>query len=334
MPWVDNGVMTTLKVTAETWPIRGHFAISRGSRTVVEVVLAELSDGDLRGRGECVPYAHYGESMDSVMGLIASLRADLANGLDRATLQQRLPAGAARNALDCAFWDLESKRAGQRAWVLADMQAPTTLTTAYTLSLGSPENMQAAAQANANKPLLKLKLAGAGDLERVEAVRTGAPHARLIVDANEGWSADIFQDLAPRLAHLGVEMIEQPLPAGQDSALSELAHPICICADESCHDRTSLPDIIGKYDMINIKIDKTGGLTEALKLHTEARAAGLKVMVGCMLATSLAMAPAMLVAQGAEVVDLDGPLLLDKDRHQAIAYDNGLMQPPAAALWG
>ena len=326
--------MISLSSSAETWPIRGSFAISRGRRTHVEVVLVELSEDGLRGRGECVPYAHYGESIASVMALIEGLREDLANGLDRQTLQSRLPAGAARNALDCSLWDLESKRTGQRAWELAGIPALETLTSAYTLSLDSPENMHAAARENAHLPLLKLKLAGAGDLARVEAVRAGAPQARLIVDANEGWTADIYQQITPRLAALGVEMIEQPLPAAEDSALAELPHPVSICADESCHDRASLTNIIGKYDMINIKIDKAGGLTEALELRTEAEAAGLKIMVGCMLATSLAMAPAMLVAQGAAVVDLDGPLLLDKDRDFGIHYNKGLIQPPVADLWG
>jgi len=326
--------MLDLNVTAQTWPIRGSFAISRGRRSAVEVVVVELRDGDRRGRGECVPYAHYGESIASVTALIESQGKALAGGLDREALQAALPAGAARNALDCALWDLAAKRAGRRAWELAGIAQPALLTSAYTLSLDSPEKMQAAARANARRPLLKLKLAGPGDLERVEAVRAGAPRSRLIVDANEGWTVDIYRELAPRLARLGVEMIEQPLPAGRDAALAELPHPVCICADESCHDRSSLAGIIGKYDMINIKIDKTGGLSEALELRTEARARGLKIMVGCMLATSLAMAPAMLVAQGAEVVDLDGPLLLDGDREHGIEYDNGLMQPPAAELWG
>jgi L-alanine-DL-glutamate epimerase-like enolase superfamily enzyme len=326
--------MATLKVTAETWPIRGRFAISRGARTHVEVVLVELSDGELLGRGECVPYAHYGESNASVIALIEGLREDLAQGLDLESLQTKLPSGAARNALDCALWDLHAKRNGKRAWELAGIPAMAPLTTAYTLSLDTPEKMHSAARDNAQRPLLKLKLAGDGDLERVEAVHAGAPDTRLIVDANEGWSPENYQHIAPQLAALGVEMIEQPFPAGNDSALSELPHPLSICADEACHDRASLADIVGKYDMINIKLDKTGGLTEALKLRAEAEAAGLKVMVGCMLATSLAMAPAMIVGQGVAVVDLDGPLLLDKDREFGINFDDNLMQPPVASLWG
>jgi len=326
--------MATLKVTAETWPIRGRFAISRGARTHVEVVMVELRENGLIGRGECVPYAHYGESNASVIELIEGLRSDLAQGLDTESLQIRLPSGAARNALDCALWDLQAKRSGKRAWELAGISTLAPLTTAYTLSLDTPEKMHNAARDNSQRPLLKLKLAGDGDLERVEAVHAGAPNTRLIVDANEGWTPQNYQDIAPQLAALGVEMIEQPFPAGNDYALSELPHPLSICADEACHDRASLADIVGKYDMINIKLDKTGGLTEALELRREAEAAGLKIMVGCMLATSLAMAPAMVVAQNVAVVDLDGPLLLDKDRNHGIHFDTELMYPPAAALWG
>jgi L-alanine-DL-glutamate epimerase-like enolase superfamily enzyme len=326
--------MVELNIKTESWPIHGSFTISRGTRTSVEVVVVELSEGDVIAHGECVPYARYGESTASVCDLIEGLRAEIANGLDRQKLQSLLPAGAARNALDCALWDLEAKRAGQRAWHLAGFQALSPLTTAFTLSLDTPEKMQIAARENAHLPLLKLKLAGPGDLDRVEAVRAGAPEPRIIVDANEGWTPEIYQDLAPKLIELGVEMIEQPLPAGDDGLLAEMDRPICVCADESCHDRASLEQIIGKYDMINIKLDKTGGLTEALELKTEAESAGLRIMVGCMLATSLAMAPAMLVAQGASVVDLDGPLLLDRDRAQGLKYEKGLMHPPEAGLWG
>lgn len=326
--------MIELKIKIETWPIRGSFSISRGTRTSVEVVVVELRAGDLIGRGECMPYARYDESPASVCDLIAGLRPEIANGLDRQKLQSLLPSGAARNALDCAFWDLESKQKGQRSWNLAGFETLSSLTTAYTLSLDTPEKMRIAASKNSHRPLLKLKLAGAGDLDRVEAVRAGASESRIIVDANEGWTAQIYQDLAPKLVKLGVEVIEQPLPASEDQVLAEMERPICLCADESCHDRATLERIIGKYDMINIKLDKTGGLTEALKLKTEAEAAGLRIMVGCMIATSLAMAPAMLVAQGASVVDLDGPLLLDEDRAHGLKYENGLMSPPQAALWG
>jgi len=323
-----------LDVRSEAWPIRGSFTISRGSKTRAEVVKVELRQGGHRGRGECVPYARYGESCDSVMEQIRGLKDELENGLDRTGLQTRLPAGAARNALDCAFWDLEAKRAGQRAWTLAGIGKMAPQVTAYTLSLDSPEKMRQAALANAGRPLLKLKLTGEGDLERVAAVHEGAPQARLIVDANEGWTADLYRSFAPELQRLGVEMIEQPLPAGDDAALAEMERPIPVCADESCHDRASLAGIVGRYDMVNIKLDKTGGLTEALALREAAETAGLQIMVGCMLATSLAMAPALLVAQGAAVVDLDGPLLLERDRDDGLSFEQGMIHPPAPALWG
>ncbi len=326
--------MISLGVKSESWPIEGSFTISRGSKTSVDVVVVELRDGEYVGRGESVPYARYGESCEAVIAQIKGLQSDLQNGLDRLALQQALPAGAARNALDCAFWDLQAKRTGKRAWALAGGQDLTPMITAYTLSLDTPENMHAAAQANAQRPLLKLKLAGPGDLARVEAVRKGAPNPQIIVDANEGWTAEIYQDLAPKLIALGVEMIEQPLPAGADEALAQMDRPIPVCADESCHDRSSLADIIGKYDMINIKLDKTGGLTEAIALRKAAEDAGLQIMVGCMLATSLAMAPALTVAQGVKVVDLDGPLLLQKDRPHGLSYEQGMVHPPEVALWG
>lgn len=326
--------MIKLHVQSESWPTRGTFTISRSSRTHVQVVLVELHDGRFTGRGECVPYAHYGESVEEVCRQIEGLRPTIEQGLSRQNLQSLLPGGAARNALDCALWDLEAKQAGKRAWELAGHPTLDSLTTAYTLSLDTPENMKAAAAENAFRPLLKLKLAGAGDLERVEAVHAGASKTPLIVDANEGWTPEMFQAFAPKLAQWGVEMIEQPLPAGKDQCLAEMERPICVCADESCHDRASLPEILGKYDMVNIKLDKTGGLTEALALQKEAQAAGLKIMVGCMLATSLSMAPAMLVAQGAHVVDLDGPLLLAKDREAGLRYEAGLVHPPEPHLWG
>lgn len=326
--------MVSLHVKRESWPIRGSFTIARGSKTRAEVVTVELHAGEQRGRGECVPYARYGESCDSVMEQILDLRDDLANGLDRQGLQQRLPPGAARNALDCAFWDLAAKQAGQRAWALAGVATMTPQVTAYTLSLDSPEKMRQAALANAWRPLLKLKLSGAGDLERVAAVRAGAPDARLIVDANEGWTVELYQRFVPELQRLGVEMIEQPLPADDDGVLAELERPVPICADESCHDRASLATLVGRYDMVNIKLDKSGGLSEALALRQAAEAAGMRIMVGCMLATSLAMAPALLVAQGVAVVDLDGPLLLERDRSHGLDFAQGLIHPPEPALWG
>jgi L-Ala-D/L-Glu epimerase / N-acetyl-D-glutamate racemase len=326
--------MTLLTLRSESWPIRGTFTISRGSKTTADVVVVELDDGAKQGRGEAVPYARYGETMESVIAQIESLHAALADGLDRGGLQALLPAGAARNAVDLAFWDLESKRAGKRHWELAGLPEPGPVTTAFTLSLDSVENMAAKAAENAARPLLKLKLAGPDDLDRVAAVRGSAPRARIIVDANEGWSAAQYSELAPRLLDLGVEMIEQPLPAGDDAALAGIARPVPVCADESCHDTATLAGLKGRYDMINIKLDKTGGLTEALKLKAAAEAEGFGIMVGCMLATSLAMAPGVLLAQGVPVVDLDGPLLLAEDRDPALKIEDSLVYPPAAALWG
>ncbi len=323
-----------IRVFSESWPIRGSFTISRGSKTAADVVVVELTQDGVTGRGECVPYARYGESVQGVITQIENIMPVLREGLDRGALQSVLPAGAARNAVDCALWDLESKQHRQRIWLRLNKPEPDALLTAYTLSLDTPENMQAAAEANSDRPLLKLKLAGAGDLARVTAVRKGAPQARIIVDANEGWDETLYRELVPALQKLGVEMIEQPLPAGQDQILASLPRPIPICADESCHDSSTLHELIGRYDMINIKLDKTGGLTEALELRKQAEAAGMKIMVGCMLATSLAMAPAFVVAQGAQVVDLDGPLLLQKDRDAGFNFSDNQMHAPDAALWG
>ena len=326
--------MAKLQVTVESWPIAGRFTISRGSKTEARVVVATIEDGAHRGRGECVPYARYGESIESVVAEIEAQRWTLERDPDRGALQRGMKPGAARNALDCALWDLEAKRAGRRVWELAGLPAPQALETAYTLSLGSVAEMGAAARAAADRPLLKLKLSGPGDLDRVRAVREGAPGARLIVDANEAWTPAIFAELAPALRDLAVELIEQPLPAGADDELANLAHPVPVCADESCHDRASLAGLAKKYDAVNIKLDKTGGLTEALALAAAAKEAGLAIMVGCMVATSLSMAPAILVGQDARWVDLDGPLLLAKDRVPGLDYRGSLVAPPVAALWG
>jgi len=331
--------MPKLSVRQESWPLAGSFTISRGTRTTAEPVVVELSatgdDGQVvLGRGECVPYARYGETVAGVIAAIEGLRARIEAGLDRIGLQDLLPPGAARNALDCAYWDLEAKRAGQPVWQLCGLPPLEAVTTAYTLSLDAPEAMGRAAAENATRPLLKLKLAGPDDLARVEAVRANAPETRLIVDANEGWSLDDYEALAPKLAALGVVLIEQPLPAGQDAALAGTQRPVPVCADESCHATDSLAEIAGRYDAVNIKLDKTGGLTEALKLKQAAQAQGFQVMVGCMLATSLAMAPAVLVAQGASFVDLDGPLLLAGDRPGGLTYDGSTLHPPEPALWG
>jgi L-alanine-DL-glutamate epimerase-like enolase superfamily enzyme len=269
-----------------------------------------------------------------VIEQIESLRRDIGQGLGRTELQHALPPGAARNALDCAFWDLQAKTSRQRAWELLGMSAPGPLTTAYTLSLDSPDNMYRAALGQAGRPLLKLKLAGEGDMERVRSVRRGAPDARLVVDANEGWDVVTYRDMVPEMRQLGVEMIEQPLPADDDMALRSLDRPIPICADESCHDSGSLDALVDRYDMINIKLDKAGGLTEAFRLRTAAEASGMRVMVGCMLGTSLAMAPATLLAQGVDIVDLDGPLLLQSDRQPGLRFEDSRVHPPRPELWG
>ncbi len=319
-----------ITTTPERFALREVFTIARGSRDAAEVLRVTLARGGAQGHGECVPYARYGETMASVAAQIAGLPAKV----DRATLQALLPAGAARNAVDCALWDLDAKTAGKRAWELAGLPAPAPVITAFTLSLDSPDAMEAAARRHAHRPLLKIKLGTPDDMPRLEAVRRGAPDARIIVDANEGWSAEVYSELAPHLLRLGVDMVEQPLPAGADDMLAEIARPLPVCADESCHDRASLPALRGKYDMVNIKLDKTGGLTEALALRDAARAEGYRVMVGCMVGTSLAMAPAVLVAQGAEIVDLDGPLLLAEDRAAPLQYDDAGVHAPDAALWG
>lgn len=320
-----------LTAARETFRLREVFTISRGSRTEQAVVTVRLGDGTHEGRGECTPYARYGETVESVIAEIEELDG---TALSRAALAEALPAGAARNAVDCALWDLVAKREGKRVWELAGLPAPGPVVTAYTLSLADPEVMRAKAAEHAWRPLLKVKLGGEGDMARLEAVRAGAPKTKIIIDANEGWTAEEYAELAPALLRLGVAMVEQPLPAGADGMLAEIARPLPVCADEACHDRAILPGLRGKYDMVNIKLDKTGGLTEALALRDAARAEGYQVMVGCMMGTSLAMAPAVLVAQGAEVVDLDGPLLLAEDRDAPLDYDDAGVHPPAAALWG
>jgi L-Ala-D/L-Glu epimerase / N-acetyl-D-glutamate racemase len=323
-----------LTVSRRSWPLAQPFAISRGSKTTADVVVAEIFDGDFCGRGECVPYPHYGETVDSVVAGLEAMKGAVFSGLDRDALQHAMPPGAARNALDAAFWDIEAKRDDRRAADIAGIGPLRPLVTAYTLSLDTPQRMGEAAAAQRARPLLKLKLTGDGDLERVRAVRENAPASRLIVDANEGWTPRHFETLAPGLAKLGVELIEQPLPAGDDAALAELPHPIPVCADESCHTADDLDGLVGKYEVINIKLDKAGGLTEALLLAKAARARGFSLMVGCMIGTSLAMAPAMLVAQQASVVDLDAPLLLAADRNQGLRYEGSLVYPPDPALWG
>ena len=320
----------TIEVRSERFRLAETFTISRGSRDEANVLSVTVTDGDHQGRGECVPYARYGETMESVAAEINALPA----GITRAALQDVLPAGAARNAVDCAMWDLEAKQAGVRVWDLAGVPVPAPLTTAFTLSLDTPETMEAAARRHAQRPLLKIKLGTPDDMARLEAVRRGAPATDIIVDANEGWTAEVYTDLAPHLLRLGVLLVEQPLPAGEDDMLAEIARPLPVCADESCHDRASLPRLKGKYDIANIKLDKTGGLTEALALREAALDEGYGLMIGCMVGTSLAMAPATLLAQGAQFVDLDGPLLLAEDRTPPLAYDAQGLHAPEAALWG
>jgi L-alanine-DL-glutamate epimerase-like enolase superfamily enzyme len=324
-----------LSVRIERWPLAGAFTISRGTKTEAVVVVAELTDGTHRGRGEAVPYARYGETPDGIVAAIEAMRPALRQGLSRADLQDAMPAGAARNALDCAYWDVNAKQASRRAYELAGLVAPQPRITAYTISLATPAAMAEAAEWASDRPLLKVKLGGGeGDGSRIAAVRRAAPRAELIVDANEGWMSDNLAQNIAACADAGVTLIEQPLPEGKDDALARIKHAIPVCADESVHDRASLDALAGKYDAVNIKLDKTGGLTEALVLAAEAERRGFIIMVGCMVATSLAMAPAMLVAQRARVVDLDGPLLLAKDRDEGLRYDGSLVYPPGAALWG
>jgi len=326
---------TTLVVRSETWPIRGSFRIARGAKTAAEIVVVEIADERATGRGECVPYPRYGETPTQVIADIDALRSELAQGLNREALQRRLKPGAARNALDCALLDWEAKASGKSAADVLGLPPPIPARTAYTLSLDTPDAMAKAATAAAlTYRTIKLKIAGAGDLERVAAVRRAAPNARLIADANEGWSVDDLYRLTPELARLGVVLIEQPLKSADDDTLLDFKSPVPLCADESCHTRADLPRIVGRYSHINIKLDKTGGLTEAVALAREATAAGLKLMIGCMVSTSLSIAPAMLLARFAEFVDLDGALLLERDRVPSLAVRGDELLPPTTELWG
>jgi L-alanine-DL-glutamate epimerase-like enolase superfamily enzyme len=321
--------MRRVSARIERWPVAGAFTIARGAKTHVDVVVAEIEEDGLVGRGEATPIYYHGETAESVVAAIQS-----AHFADRVELQGALGKGAARNALDSALWDLEAKQSGVAAWRLAGMAPPGSLLTAFTISLAAPERMEANARAAAGRyPLLKLKLAGDGDVERVAAVRRGAPDARLIVDANEAWTGRDIAAEAAALLPFGIELIEQPVKAGEDHLLDAVASPIPLCADESCHDRADLPRCAGRYAAINIKLDKAGGLTEALALAQAARAAGIEIMVGCMLSTTLGIAPAFLVAQQARWVDLDGPLLLARDREGGFRFDGGSIDP-GQALWG
>jgi L-alanine-DL-glutamate epimerase-like enolase superfamily enzyme len=323
-----------LTVAIDRFPIDGTFTISRGSRTEAAVVTATVSDGALQGRGECVPYPRYNETVEGVAALIEAQQPLLASGASRQALGGAILPGAARNALDCALWDYEAKAAGRRVWELAGLPSPEAVPTCYTISVGWPETMEAAARKAAHSPILKVKLGGEGDPDRIAAIRRGAPAARLVADANEAWSEANFAANAGACAAAGVELIEQPLPARQDAALAGLSTPVPICADESAHTSESLTALAGRYQAVNIKLDKTGGLTEAIAMARAARALGLDIMVGCMVGTSLAMAPAMLLTPFARWVDLDGPLLLARDRPEALTYEDGLVYPPKPGLWG
>jgi L-Ala-D/L-Glu epimerase len=329
-----NGPALALSVRIERWPIAGSFAISRGAKTEAVVVVAELSDGVHIGRGECVPYARYGETVVAVTAAIEAMTHELRRGLDRTGLQTAMSAGAARNALDCAFWDLAAKCSGRPVHELLGEPAPNALTTACTISLASPEAMANDAAKASDRALLKIKLGAPGDTARIAAVRRAAPRAELIVDANEGWTPENLEENFAACGQANVTLVEQPLPANRDEVLTRIARPIAVCADESVQATASLSGLIGKYDAVNIKLDKTGGLTEALAMTRRAEQLGLTVMVGCMVATSLAMAPAILVAQRARVVDLDGPLLLARDRPQGLRYEGSLVHPPSRELWG
>ena len=319
-----------ITVTTDTFALARTFTISRGSKTEAQVLTVRITRGGVTGWGESVPYARYGSSLASDTALIQALDP----AITRAALQTTLPAGSARNAVDCALWDLAAKTAARRVWQLAGLAAPKPVPVAFTLSLDTPAAMRQQAADNAHRPILKIKLGTPDDMPRLEAVRAGAPRATLIIDANEGWTPQVYADLAPHLLALGVAMVEQPLPAGQDDMLAEIARPLPVCADESAHDAASLAALVGKYDLVNLKLDKTGGLTEALAARSEARRLGLGLMVGCMVGSSLAMAPAVLVAQGAAYCDLDGPLLLSQDRTHPLHYDAQGVHPPQPALWG
>lgn len=326
-------VTSSIEAREEIWPLKETFRISRGSRTETRVIVATVSDGQHAGRGESVPLRRYGQTSDSVLAQIESIKH--ANNLNRQTLQDLLPQGAARNALDCALWDLEAKRSGQRVWKLANLPTLPEVETSFTISLDTPDKMGPAANAHSSVPILKLKLGGDdADLARVEAVQKAAPNARLLIDANESWSPDHYRKVAPSLKDLGVELIEQPFPANADEVLEKLDRPIPVCADESCHTTADLPRLKNRYDVINVKLDKTGGLTEALFLCERAHENGFKLLIGCMVCTSLAIAPARLLASNADYVDLDGALLLARDRDHGLQYNHGKIGLPSAELWG
>ena len=326
--------MRTLTLSIDRFPLARAFVISRGSKTEAVVVVAEIRQGAFRGRGECTPYARYGETPETVIAQIESVRARIEAGADREALQTLLPPGAARNAVDCALWDLDAKRLDMRAFAMAGLPALRPATPCSTVSVGEPAPMAAHAREAAHRPLLKVKLAGEGDEARIAAVRAAAPEATLVVDANEAWDEASLERRLEACAEAGVALVEQPLPAGKDEALGRVRRAIPVCADESAHDRHGLAALRERYDAINVKLDKTGGLTEALALAAEAEKIGLGIFVGCMVASSLAMAPAMLLSPRARFVDLDGPLLLSRDRPEGLRYENSTIYPPEPELWG
>jgi L-Ala-D/L-Glu epimerase len=323
-----------LTIQQETWALKGVFRIARGSRTHANVVTVTLKHASAIGRGECVPYARYNESSESVVAQLEAVRSQIEAGINIEECQSLLPAGAARNALDCALWDLKAKTSGMPVWQLAGMAAPKPVLTAFTISLDEPEVMAQAARDAAGRPLLKVKIGGADDIARVRAVANARPDARLIVDANEGLSEQTLPELLSQARELNIDVIEQPFAAKKDSRLGQVAAPIAICADESFHTSSDIEHLLQNYDAVNVKLDKTGGFTEGLKAVRDARAAGLRVMVGCMVGTSLVTAPAVLLAQLADWADLDGPLLLDKDREPGLFYDGSILHPPTPDLWG
>jgi L-alanine-DL-glutamate epimerase-like enolase superfamily enzyme len=316
------------------WEYRSVFRISYRARTHAETLVVELRDGDARGRGEAMCVSYRGETPESLLEQVAAVAKDLSQGLTRAELQTRMPQGGARNAVDCALWDLEAKRAGRRAWELAGFRQVKAIQSDFTLSLDAPQAMAKAAATARDIPILKIKLGGDGDVERVAAIRAARPDATLIVDANQAWSEHQLREFVPQLAELGVKLIEQPLPVGEDDVLATFRSPIPLCADESCQTTDSLPVVRGKYQYVNIKLDKTGGLTEALRLASAARAQSFGLMVGCMGGTSLSMAPAFIIAQSCDFADLDGPLLLKADVAHGMRYEAGRLAPPEPALWG
>lgn len=323
----------TLEIADISSPLKAAFTISRGAKTSADTIRVTIRDGEAVGRGECVPYPRYGETQSGVRAAIEAVRADIEHGLDRHALQERMPAGAARCALDCALWDLEAKQSGIPVWTLAGLPQPKSIETAVTVSLDTVEAMAEAARSTPSR-LLKLKLGGPEDLERIEAVHAARPDARLIVDGNEGLLPDQFPAIAQRAAGLGVVLVEQPFPAGQDDALLRRPGPVSVCADESAHTSAEIQDLSRRYDAVNVKLDKTGGLTEAIQMVQAARESGLGVMIGCMVAGSLSMAPAVLLAGLADAADLDGPLWLAEDIPHGLAYADGRVSPPEPALWG